>query len=461
MKRAASHARIAESDPSSFWLHVWYRTRLPNKSRFQSQLRRLVSMKQKRKTRVDVQTGPPSSIQRLGGTGVVFCDEAGFTGNNLLDREQEVFVFAGAAIGEDRAREIVERIVCDFRLNGAELKGSRLMKTNCDRRAVTALLKSCAEQVRLVSHLKKFALACKFFEQIFEPPLAEQNSIFYGCGFHSFISNLLFLEFRAKTAPAEAIFEDFYEFMTQGKMEALERIFPQPGLVVDCTSNPLAAISLFAMINRSTIQAELDIPRPDGSPHRWVLDLTTTSLFSVLRHWGEMYDEIDVFCDKSKPLEAEIDFLRVMVGRRDHLRMQMFGKDTQFTFNLVREPAFVDSAQYPGVQIADVFASSVARAWQQQYWGQASADEKEWLGITKECHLDDNVWPDLDAIDLRTRAGFVNASVLHELTERCVRKENLFRGMPEFIAAANATFPEFLRNTEARELGSGIAESTR
>src|SRR5213593_3514807 len=133
---------------------------------------------------------------KVEGTASVFCDEAGFTGNNLLDGEQEVFALAGAAIEPDRAKEVVERTVRDFRLQGTELKGSRMLKTDAGRRAVTFVLKTCAENVRLVTHLKKFALACKFFEYIFEPPLAEQNSIFYGCGFHLFIGNLLWMMLR-------------------------------------------------------------------------------------------------------------------------------------------------------------------------------------------------------------------------------------------------------------------------
>jgi len=376
---------------------------------------------------------------------VVFCDEAGFTGNNLLDREQEVFVYAGVAMEEARAQQIVERTVHDFRLPCTELRGSRLLKYPRGREAITYILKTCSEQVRLVSHLKKFALAGKFFEQIFEPALAEQNSIFYGSGFHQFISNLLFYSFCAKEGPAEAILEDFSKFIREGSAEALERIFPQPGLVVDCTSNPLAAISLFAMINRNAIQAEMDVLGLDGSPHRWMLDLSMTSLFSVLQYWGEVYNEIEVFCDESKPLETEIGFLGAMVGRRDHVRMQMFGKDIQFTFNLVRLPALVNSTQFHGVQIADVFASAIACAWQRQYWGKALPDEKEWLDITMKCHLGDNIWPDPKAIDLHTRSGFVNAMILHELTDRCVKKENLFRGMPEVIESAHELFPEFLR----------------
>jgi len=217
-------------------------------------------------------SGSTQSIRpsRVGGTVAVFCDEAGFTGNNLLDSEQEVFALAGVAIDPGRAKEVVDRTVRDFKLQGSELKGSRMLKTDSGRQAITYVLRACGEHVRLATHLKKFALACKFFEYIFEPPLADQNSIFYGCGFHLFIGNLLWMMLRARKASAETIFEEFSSFARIGSPEALEKLFPQGRGIVDVSSDPLAAISLFAMINRSTIQEEIDSIHRDRSKPSWV-----------------------------------------------------------------------------------------------------------------------------------------------------------------------------------------------
>jgi hypothetical protein len=131
------------------------------------------------------------------------------------------------------------------------------------------------------------------------------------------------------------------------------------------------------MINRIVINEELQSLRGDGSTPHWVLDLTGTSLFSVLRYWGEVYDDLDVFCDKSKPLETEIDILKVMVGRRDHFRLKLFGKEQTYTFNLIDLPRLVDSSANPGVQIADLFASATARALQQRYRGKTTVVDQE------------------------------------------------------------------------------------
>jgi hypothetical protein len=385
-----------------------------------------------------------STVKPIGGLRTVFCDEAGFTGNNLLDRNQEVFAFVGVALSHGEAENIVQRTIRDFRLQGTELKGSHLLKTENGRRAITAVIRQCARNARVVCHLKKYALACKFFEYIFEPALADQNSIFYASGFHAFISTLLFLHLRVRNASAEATFEDFAKFMREGDKRALQRIFPGDDVIVDYASNPLQAIGLFAMLNRRAIIEELDAIRGDGSTPNWVLDLTTTSLSSVLCYWGERYEQLDVYCDRSKPIEAEADFLKHMVGRKDRTRFRIFGKERQLTYNLLRLPEMADSRKYPGIQIADVIASAVAGAFQNRWKEQPDNGEREWMKLARQSLLDDNIWPDLDNVDLRLPTPFVNSSLLLELAERSLKRQDLFDGIPEFIEAMHRIYPKFL-----------------
>jgi Protein of unknown function (DUF3800) len=261
---------------------------------------------------------------------------------------------------------------------------------------------------------------------------------------------------RAKDASAETIFEDFSKFVRDGDQLALERLFPSEQLIVDCTSNPIAAISVFAMINRDVIRKELSHLHTNPCIPNWVLDLTGTSLFSVLGHLGEVYDDLNVSCDRSKPIESDIDILKAMVGRRDHARVKFFGKERQLTFSLVDLPKMVDSRSEAGIQVADVLATAVAQAFQHQYRGKSDPTERGWLAMTEECLLDDNIWPDLENIDLDREVGFVNSMILLELTDRCVKRESLFEGMPEFIEFAHRSFPRFMRDTRRRRSTGAI-----
>ena len=58
----------------------------------------------------------------------VYFDEAGFTGNNLLDSEQPLFVYAGVAIAPSLASKIHATAISEFAISSEELKGANLAK---------------------------------------------------------------------------------------------------------------------------------------------------------------------------------------------------------------------------------------------------------------------------------------------------------------------------------------------
>ena len=72
----------------------------------------------------------------------VYCDEAGFTGNNLLDEHQPAFAYASVAIEESEADKVVRRIRADSRLQEPELKGARLAKSTRGRAAILDALRA-------------------------------------------------------------------------------------------------------------------------------------------------------------------------------------------------------------------------------------------------------------------------------------------------------------------------------
>ena len=155
----------------------------------------------------------------------IYFDESGFTGNNLLHPAQKFFAYASVAIDDDEARDVVEYIIKKYGVQNGELKGSKLVKFNKGRKAIDEILTKFEGRLKISTSDKKYALACKFFEYIFEPCISEINSMFYGIGFHLFIANILYLEFLARGAGAEQIFAEFEELMRTRDETKLEGIF--------------------------------------------------------------------------------------------------------------------------------------------------------------------------------------------------------------------------------------------
>lgn len=122
----------------------------------------------------------------------VYCDEAGFTGENLLHRQQPFFAHASVAQEPREAAELVDRLKRDYRVQGRELKGRNLIRYSRGRRAIEDLISVAGQSAQVVIHHKEYCLATKYFEYAFEPLLSEVNSIFYGADFHKFVGNILY-----------------------------------------------------------------------------------------------------------------------------------------------------------------------------------------------------------------------------------------------------------------------------
>ncbi|MCY3812379.1 MAG: DUF3800 domain-containing protein [Gammaproteobacteria bacterium] len=366
----------------------------------------------------------------------IYCDEAGFTGNHLLDEQQPAFAYASVAIEKPEAEKIVRRLHAGSPLQGPELKGARLAKSARGRAVIVDALRSIRGCYIATVHHKRFSLACKFFEYIYEPVLARNNSLFYAHGFHRFVAALIYVNFLLKDEPTEDLVRQFETFMR--------------------TLNPADAPILFggAAANATTDEALLEVARfIDGYRDvileesqyvgNWVLDLSLSALFPQIALWGERFDVISVYCDDSKPLRELTPVLNAMIGRTERTSMVFGGKRRPLTFNLAQPVQLVSSASHAGVQLADVVSSALVKATKEPEsdWSQTVLAE-----VQPHIH-EDCVVPDLTPLDLETPKNVVNAFVLRELGERAERGADPLSGMPEFYQLAHANARVFLSNS--------------
>lgn len=358
----------------------------------------------------------------------IYFDESGFTGNNLLHPNQTIFSYGSVQVAEDEAQQFVQSIIRKYNVQGGELKGKNLIKYNKGRRALSEILSHFNGRMKASVSEKKYALAAKFFEYIFEPPLQENNLLFYKLDFHRFISNILYVEFIARGAGAEEIFEDFEKLMRTGDFAQLDSLFSS-------SSHPeispiLSQIREFAILNRPAIAEELDGYAGEGAG-KWVLDLTNTALFSLLAKWGQEHEQLTAICDQSKPLSADQSLFDVMINQTDKKFSLLGEEESPITFNLSESLKLVDSKTTPGVQIADCIAAAFAYAM-----NRAATDDyaMEWRQYIESTIIYGSVFSDLDYVDLNKHSVQRNSVILVELLERSRNKMDLLVGMPEYVA---------------------------
>ena len=178
----------------------------------------------------------------------VYLDEAGFTGNHLLDPAQPMFVYSAVAIAKDQAAALHSEVVSRFRLRGGELKGSNLVKRRQGREAISWLLERSVEHSLLAIYDKRYALAGRFYEYIFEPLLANLSALLYAIEFHKFVATVLHCHFAARDPYAGRLLRDFETLMRTLDPQQVDAVVAHAGEVE--RTGPLGYLLVIALCQR-------------------------------------------------------------------------------------------------------------------------------------------------------------------------------------------------------------------
>lgn len=356
----------------------------------------------------------------------IYFDESGYTGNNLLHPDQRFFAYASVATDDEEAKVFVEKLIKKYNIQSGELKGANLVKFSKGRKAITEILNAFDGRIKISISDKKFALACKVYEYIFEPCYSDINSIFYGIGFHRFIANVLYMEFTARGAGAEELFAEFESLMRAGRSHNLETIFSSSA--VPEHSKLIKMIREFAQIRHQDIHQELK-SLADGGTGKWVLDLTNSALYTLLANWGTEYEVLTAICDESKPLQHNQDMFNGMVGRVDKV-FSDFGADSHpVTFNLSGPIEFASSHSSHGIQIADAIAAAAVYVFS----GAKDDAADQWRHIiARQAHYG-SVVPDTAELQIELHRPQLNTLVLQHLHQRATDGVSLTEGMGKAI----------------------------
>lgn len=357
----------------------------------------------------------------------IYFDESGYTGNNLLHPDQLYFAYASVATDDAEAKATVDELIAKYGVQGGELKGSKLVRFHKGRKAIDEILNRFEGRLKLSISDKKFALACKLHEYIFEPCYSGINSLFYGMGFHRFIANILYVEFNARGAGAEAIFAEFEELMRKRDETKLASIFSSS--IHEDNSPIITQIREFAQARSDDIRAELE-SLGDVGVGKWILDLTNTALYTLLANWGQQHNELIAICDHSKPLQHEQGIFNTMVGRKsEQMFSDLMGQRHPITFNLAEPIRLADSKTTYGIQIADAVAAAAVHVIS----GAGDEHALRWRDIVGRIGHCCNVIPDRDEVDLKDLRVQRNTILLLELHDRATNGRSLTDGMSEYV----------------------------
>ena len=363
------------------------------------------------------------NVGRMATT--VYCDDAGFTGDHLLNLEQPFFGYSAVAISPEEASDIIAELRARFRIRDPELKGKNLYPRSYAPELITWLLGRLGPRASVAVSNKLYSLACKFFEYVFEPVIADNNFFFYERGFHLHIATVIWAHLIQDDHNAARIASQFEDLMRRGSGPAPPFFDPH---VHSAGPEAIDMIQRFAHASRSRIEQEMDGLADAEGRIKWVLDLSFSSAKSVLCTLGERFGQLDVTFDESKPLQAYRDFFDNFIDRSEIPYVTMRGRTAPLIFNLAKPVAFGSSKHEPGLQLADIVASFGALASRDRETVRGAA----LLDVCLPWFNDDSIWPDLDHLRLDRKENFLNAVLLIELARRAEAGEDILDGIPAY-----------------------------
>jgi len=279
----------------------------------------------------------------------IYCDESGYTGSDLLEKNQPYFVYSAVNFSEKQLTEIKEYIYKNYNVQNNEIKGKLLVNNTKGQKVIKEIFKKYSKNARIVYHDKKYALSAKIVEYGIEPYL-RSNFQFYKSNLNDFIATGLYASFILKEDSAEKLFQDFL-LILRGKKEIDSNL-----LISLKNDNPLFEWLLEIITTKPSIILD-EIQIADSEIDKWILDLTMTSLLGLLSDWSKNGAELDVVCDNSKvfinnPIFEIINKMGLIGNRKKIL-------ETPLGFKLKNIITIDDSKDNFGIQMADLFSSTI------------------------------------------------------------------------------------------------------
>ncbi len=368
---------------------------------------------------------------------LISCDEAGFTGNDLLGVDQPHFAYASHDLSLGDAEALLREARSRFPVQMPELKARQLLRSARGRDLLEFVLDRVDGRYIATVYDKRLALCCKVFEYIYEPVLKSNSKLFYDNGLHRFVAMFLYVNLVASSADMGLLAREFEAFMRTLDPASAPTLLgaesdPDP-------EDPLTMIRRFARGYNFAISQETRTLRETGDTGKWVLDLSLTALFSHLTAWGQRHPLLDVVCDDSKPLRALTGAFDAMINRSDSPTLNILGTEKSLSWNMSGPITFEASDRHAGVQLADLLAGCTAVAP-----GSSGREELRPLASRIAMNLNDEcIMPDMAVIDPVNDDAAVNFFILGGLAIRADAGEDPLERMDMMYEAAKKSLPLF------------------
>ncbi len=293
----------------------------------------------------------------------VFLDESGFTGSNLCDIEQPVFVLGSHCLSQEESAELKDRFFGEFK--GPDVKYSKLAKRPAGRDMILQFMAHLRERQHdtyIAFAHKPFVLLCKGVDWIVEPNMRRQGFDLYEHGGNLAMCNAMHYITCGLAG------KDYFARMLRELQNYLRE--PRPDTFVQLcdvlaqkTGTPDAPQSgPLADILRSLYYALLathpeDAHRLDARNLEFAFSLTVCLMHAWKQRLGT---SVTVIHDQTSAMARQRRYWDALMSHEAPADIIGYDRRTMEFPIGISETHFVPSEQFAGIQLADILAGVIS-----------------------------------------------------------------------------------------------------
>lgn len=341
---------------------------------------------------------------------MIYFDEAGNSGDNLLDSSQPIFTLLSHNFGEEEAELLLNSIRRTS--NAKELHFKNLRKYPKTQNAIIECINHeliMPDRVYYFTSLKKFIIVAHIVDQLIELVLHEGGIDIYKGGTNLSTANILYLMGnnvwdKGAFNKMCSTFVDWFRTNTDAKgdlfYDSVKELYKK---VRGREDKMLVGLILLSEKFRPILKESIS---------KFTLDSTLSCFVAHCNNWAEKYKEpFDVVFDNSKQISYWQEFIQFLTDKLPTQEVGFGSRKHKYPL-LIKSMKLVDSSTYNQIQLADILASSLNYAYTNRLHGIINPFTEQILSSKLSAVSGNSMWPTTDvtpeALDMTDESG-VNA----------------------------------------------------
>lgn len=350
---------------------------------------------------------------------ILYFDESGFTGYNLLDENQPVFVIASADIEPCVSKNILQTAFPSYQ--GSEFKFSNIWRSGNKAGLPTFSreLEASTGNAFVWMIDKRFAVLTKIVDFLIEPTITKSGYDFYADGFCWKYTNYIHFGITQLGEPElyPSLIRVYQNFSRAPSRSNLVNLQTQLGIMASSVNEELKVFFEQMSVGAERFEQYSNLERFRGSDELYV-----TSMIAAIGHWRQRHTEdFLVVHDASAHFFRHRDLWERITNNSVPTQLHPLGDGSFVEFPLrVASTTAIDSEANYSIQLCDILAGLAAR----HFDSRLESEDRELLSRTIEAGLNsidyngirpDSIFPDHipprrlggpDAVDRMTRIIF-------------------------------------------------------